>query len=120
MENDVRLGTRKIYQSRFKAFSLYCEDVGVNPTTCPKEVIVNFLAILRRVLGLSYQTVSGYRSAISKYHSGFEEIPAGQIKAVKRVTRACFNEVPPLPRYSSVWPIEQLLEHLHLFSIRTL
>ena len=109
---DIRSGTKAIYKSRLQAFKLYCEDVGCDPKTCPVEVVTNFLTILRRVLGLKYQTICGYRSAISKFHVGFSDIPLGFSKDIKRVTRACFLEDPPIPRYTDIWDVDILLGHL--------
>ena len=65
----------------------------MDPTTCPENVIVNFLTKLRKTFGYKYQTVSGYRSAISKYHLGLSGVPVGQTKNVKRLTRADFRKV---------------------------
>ena len=112
LDADVRKSTKKIYNSRFMHFSRYCSDIGVDPTTCSEEIIVNFLAILRREYGYLYQTVSGYRSAISKFHVGFGGAPAGISRNVKRITKAVFLEVPPIPRYADIWPASQLIQYL--------
>ena len=112
LESDIRKGTHKIYKSRFGHFKLYCGDVGVDPYACPEEVIVNFLTILSRVHGYTYQTVCGYRSAISRYHVGFGTVLAGSARIIKRVTKAVFNENPPLPRYSAIWNVQTLVSHL--------
>jgi hypothetical protein len=112
LQSDIRQGTHKIYKSRFGQFRLYCVDVGVDPHTCPEEVIVNFLTILSRVHGYSYQTVCGYRSAISRYHAGFGTVLAGSSRIIKRVTKAVFNENPPLPRYSAIWNVQAVVSYL--------
>ena len=112
LDRDVRPGTKAIYDSRWKAFTLYCKDVGYDPVSCPVEIVVNFLTILRRDLGLKYQTICGYRSAISRFHNGFQGTPLGSHNTVKRVTKACFIEVPPLPRYTDTWDVDTLLNCL--------
>ena len=112
MQSDIRQGTHKIYKLRFEKFRLYCADVGVDPQTCPEEIIVNFLTILSRVHAYTYQTVCGYRSAISRYHVGFDTVLAGSSRIVKRVTKAVFNENPPLPRYSAIWDVQALISYL--------
>ena len=38
------LATKKIYKSRAAKFDKYCEELGVDPSTCAVEVIANFLA----------------------------------------------------------------------------
>ena len=112
LQSDIRQGTHKIYKLRFGQFKLYCADVGVDPQTCPEEIIVNFLTILSRVHAYTYQTVCGYRSAISRYHVGFGTVLAGSARIIKRVTKAVFNENPPLPRYSAIWNVQTLVSHL--------
>ena len=47
LAQDVRQGTHKIYAARFKLFSNYCIQKGFDPTTCPVEVVVNYLSMLR-------------------------------------------------------------------------
>ena len=109
---DIRSGTKNVYRARFNHFDTYCTELGVDPTTCTENVIVNFLTKLRKTFGYKYQTVSGYRSAISKYHLGLSGVPVGQTKNVKRLTRAVFIEDPPLARYASIWPVDKVLDYL--------
>ena len=109
--HDVRPGTDKIYRSRFKIFSDYCVVNGFDPTTCPVEIVTNFLSELKG-RGLKYQTICGYRSAISRYHSMVGNDPIGSAPLVKRVTKACFNQAPPIPKYSDMWDVNKLMEFL--------
>ena len=98
MDSDIRNSTKAVYNSRLNTFRLYCEDVGCSTDTAPIEVITNFLAILSSTLNYSYQSVCGYRSAISRSHEGLNNVSVGQAKPVRRVTRATFLARPPLPR----------------------
>ena len=107
---DIRPATKKIYKSRAAKFDEYCEELGVDPSTCAVEVIANFLADCVRIDNLSYQTVCGYRSAIARNHSG--NLPIGRLPIIKRLTRAVFLERPPVPRYAEVWEVDTLLAHL--------
>ena len=75
-------------------------------------MIVNFLAKLREEYGYKYQTIAGYRSAISKFHVGFSGMPIGQAKNLKRLTKAVFIEEPPLAKYASIWPADKVLGYL--------
>ena len=109
---DIRPSTDKIYKCRFNKFRAYCADLDVDPFNCPTEVVTNFLTILRRVLGLKYQTICGYKFAISKYHSGILGRNLAHNPQLKRVTKACYNECPPLPRYAHIWEANTLLERL--------
>ena len=112
LQQDIRKSTKKVYGSKLNKFSEYCKDRGVETHDCPVETVVNFLTHLRRDLGLEYQTICGYRSAIAKQHIGVGEMTLGQTKMVKRITKACFIEKPPIPRYGDIWDVDMVLEHL--------
>ena len=88
LQQDIRKSTKKVYDSKLNKFGKYCKDRGVETHNCPVETVVNFLTHLRRDLGLEYQTICGYRSAIAKQHDGVGEIPLGQIKLIKRITKS--------------------------------
>ena len=70
------------------------------------------MAILSDTLGYSYSTVSGYRSAISKYHVGDGTVPVGQNRTIQSITRATFIANPLLTRYSEIWDVQILMDYL--------
>ena len=111
MQNDIRDGTHKLYRSRFRIFTDYCTKLGHDPTSCPIEIVANFLAMLKDK-GRKYQTICGYRSAISRYHCGQGLLPLGESKLVKRITKACFNLAPPIPKYANMWNADVLMCYL--------
>lgn len=74
-------------------------------------MILNYLTE-RKLEGLSYNTINGYRSAISAYHQGFGETSAGQHPLVRRLLMGIYNEHPPTPKYTSTWDVEQVLDFL--------
>ena len=112
VDQDIRASTHKIYNSRFKIFSDYCVKAGYDPINCPVEIVTNFLAMLTDTKRMQYRTVCGYRSAIARYHRGFAGTSLGSAKLIKRVTKACFNKTPPLPKYSDIWDADKLLGYL--------
>jgi hypothetical protein len=75
------------------------------------ENILNFLAEGVSE-GLAYNTLNGYRSAISAYHRGFEGTPAGQHPQVKRLLMGVYQDCPPVPKYTTTWDVEQVLTHM--------
>ena len=82
---------------------------------------MNFLSLLSNTLNYSYSSVSGYRSAISKYHKGHNSNPIGVDRQVKSVTRATFITNPPIPRYTHIWNVDTLLSYLEtLYPLDTL
>lgn len=112
MEEDVRAGTRKIYKSRQSLFRSYCADVGCEPETAPLNAVLNFLTLLHTTLGYSYQSICGFRSAISKVHRGWHGKTLGEALPVHRLVKAVFNQNPPQPRYADTWDPEHLLRYL--------
>ena len=106
LNKDIRTSTKALYKSKMKAFAKYCAISGANPKTCHPNVIVNFIAKLVRKKRLSYQTVCGYPSAISKQHAG---VPLEQLPEIKRLARANFIEKPPIPRYLEIWDVDRVL-----------
>ena len=108
----VRPATHKLYKSTFRIFSTYCVQYGYNPTDCPVEIVTNFLAMLQDTKRMQYRTICGYRSAIARYHDGIAGSPLGSAKLIKRLTKACFNQNPPIPKYSDMWDADVLLVHL--------
>lgn len=75
------------------------------------DLILNFLTE-KRSEGLSYNTINGYRSAISAYHEGFGDLSAGQHPLVKRLLTGIYNECPPKPKYTGTWDVEKVLTSL--------
>ena len=112
LQNDIRYGTHKIYRSRFKIFSDFCVKGGYDPTSCPDEIVANFLASLKKKIGRKYGTICGYRSAIWRYYSGFGAATLGEASLVKRITKACFNIAPPIPKYADMWNLDVLMNYL--------
>ena len=112
VDQDVRPATHKLYKNRFSIFSTYCAQYGYDPKNCPVEIVTNFLAMLQDTKQLQYRTICGYRSAIARYHTGFAGNPLGSARLIKRLTKACFNKNPPLPKYSDIWDADALLRHL--------
>ena len=106
MDNDVRPSTKSLYGSRNRAFARYCSGLGVDTATCHPNVLANFLTSLIREKKMAYQTLCGYRSAISKQHEGVNGVPIGQLAMIKKLIRAVFIESPPLPRYSQIWDVD--------------
>ena len=93
-------------------FKQYCEDLGCQPETAPANAVLNFMNILHNVLGYQYQSICGFRSAISKMHEGWNGKSLGEAIPVQRITKAVFNQNPPKPRYSDTWDPERLLQYL--------
>ena len=75
-------------------------------------MILNFLSILISTLDYSYQSVAGFRSAISKMHKGWNGDTVGDTRNVHRIMKAMFLRRPPRPKYSDTWNPETWLRYL--------
>ena len=62
--------------------------------------------------GSSYSLINAARSAISKYHLGFNGTPAGQHTLVCQAVKAVFRLNPPLPKYQSTYDIQLVFTHI--------
>ena len=73
--------------------------------------VVNFLAQLFAE-GYKYNSLNCYRSAISSVHETVDGYDVGQHPLVTRLLKGAFNDRPPLPRYSSTWDVQVVLDYL--------
>ena len=111
LSNHLASGTHKGYNSCYRKFKSYCLAKNLNPTNCNPEDIARYIQHLF-VSGSSYSSVNLARSAISKYHIGFNGTPAGQHKIVCNAVKAVFRLRPPLPKYKSTYDVSIVLEYL--------
>ena len=61
---------------------------------------------------LQVHSLNSYRSAISSVHERVEGYNVGQHPLVTRLLKGVFNERPPLPKYSSTWDVQVVLNYL--------
>ena len=93
-------------------FADYCTDIGQRPETATLNAVLNFLTILHKDMGYSYQSICGFRSAIAKTHEGWHGKGLGEAVQVHRIMKAIFNLNPPQPSNSDTWDPEQLMKYL--------
>ena len=61
----------------------------------------------------SCNSLNSYRSAISSAHDQVEGYSVGQHPLVTRLLKGAFNDRPPLPKYTSTWDVQVVLDYLH-------
>ena len=106
-----RVKTNKSYDSLFSKWYSWCDRRGSDPFSGPVSEVVNFLANLYSE-GYKYNSLNSYRSAISSVHERVEGYNVGQHPLVTRLLKGVFNERPPLPKYSSTWDVQVVLNYL--------
>jgi len=116
ISNSRRKGSISHYESAWGKWSCWASERQADPTTCSLSLILEFLADLFEKK-LQYSTICGYRSAISAYHIPIEGQPVGRHPRVSALLTGVFNLRPPLPRYSFVWDVSEVLEYIRLMPI---
>ena len=104
-------GTQKGYNSSYSKFVAYCSSKNMQPESCSPEDIAKYLHFLFQS-GSRYSSINLARSAISKFHVGFNGTPAGQHKIVCNAVKAVFRLRPPLPKYKETYDVTIVLDYL--------
>ena len=99
------------YNSYWKKWSSWCYKKKIDPFRCPINYILDFRACLYEE-GYEYRSINCYRSVISGFHEKIEDLPVGQHPEVCTLLTGVFNLRPPLPRYSSTWNVQIILEFI--------
>lgn len=62
--------------------------------------------------GRQYSTLNSYRSALSSTLPPLEGFAIGQHPLVVKLLQGMFNSRPPQPRYTSIWQVRDVLDHI--------
>ena len=104
-------GTRAGYSSVIKKFTDFCAKFGKDPLTCPPALIVKYIRSLFEE-GAEYSTVNLHRSAISKYHQGFNGQPIGIHPLIRQAIKSVFRQNPPLPKYKLTFDAKIVFDYI--------
>ena len=74
---------------------------------------VHFLGVLFNA-GLSYSAICVARSALSSYLDCKYAAQFGEHKRVRQFLKGVFEKRPALPKYSSTWDVDTVLQYLEL------
>ena len=111
LTNHLSTGTTIGYKYAYDKFASYCLSTKECSKSCGPMTIAGYLKHLFDE-GCSYSTINLARSAISKYHNGYNGVSAGSHKLVCNAIKACFRLRPPLPRYKTTYDITFVLNYL--------
>jgi len=106
-----RRGTEKAYSSAWGKWTLWCNKQESNPFPSSIGPVVNFLTEEFKQ-GKQYTTMNSYWSALSATLPPSDGKPVGQHPVVCRLLQGMFNERPPAPRYTDVWNVSVVIDHL--------
>ena len=99
------------YTYSYKRFTKFCLLFGVDPISCPPSIVVKYIRKMYNA-GAAYMTVNHHRSAISKFHQGFDGQTVGSHELVRKAMRSVFRLRPPLPKYKCTFDIVPVLQYI--------
>lgn len=108
MESSIRNTTKKAYDVAWKQWAKWCEERNISPISKAINPILEYLSDLW-TRGLAYNTINIHRSMLATTLD-FDGIRGNQL--VKQLLKAMYDTRPPRPKYSTTWPIENVLELL--------
>ncbi|XP_067045964.1 uncharacterized protein [Acropora muricata] len=110
-----RQGTIKQYNVFLKKWAEFCLSRQTNSLSSSVPLVLEFLHHLY-TQGYSYSSLNTARSALSalclssQAHSESDAI--GKHPLVCRYIKGVFQEKPPTPKFSEIWPVDQVLQAL--------
>ena len=114
VEQAHRPGTKKIYQSRWKAWCTYCKEKSITPTSPHQMELAGYLAYLRKSKHLSASAVKGHRSAISTILKLLGKRSFSECSILKLVMKGASYNDARSPKLFPAWDIFPVLESLRL------
>ena len=109
-----RRGTSRQYATYIARWKRYANKRGIHSVSPSVSEGVNFLGMLFSA-GLSYSAICVARSALSSYLDCKEAAQFGEHKRVRQFIKGVFEKRPALPKYSSTWDVDTVLQYLELY-----
>ena len=114
-----RSKTSRAYDSHFRKWLGWCTERGRDPVSGSISDVANFLADLH-TQGYQINSLNAYRSAISTVHNRVDDVDVGKHSLVARVLKGAFHARPPLPRYTTTWNVQIVLDGISEWGDTTL
>ena len=111
--------TKKQYTVFLHKWNSYCADKNISPYLSSTVDGINFLAELFSE-GYGYSSLNTARSALASVLSAPSTVTFGSHPLVSRFMKGVFNNKPSLPRYSTTWDVNVVLEHLQTISFENI
>ncbi len=111
LQKAVRSSTSKIYDRQWTSFSCWCHKRDVDPHMAPISYVLGFLQYLMNV-GLEFNSINVYRSAISRFHFGVDGLPVGKHPLVSRFMKGVFNVKPTVKVLLPSWKLDVVFDVL--------
>lgn len=111
-----RSGTSSRYESAWRKFCGWCSEQQIDPFRCSLTSVLQFLTDQLKE-GREFNTIAGYRSAISAFHQPIDGCSIGKHPRVSALMRGIFNKKPPKPKYRFIWDVDLVLGYLETLVI---
>ena len=111
-QDSWRKETHKAYNTYIQQYLEFLENLDSSSKKHPNHIkLANFLHHLYSK-GSSYSTINLARSAVSAYLSSSDCDSIGKHPVVCRIVKGVFENRPALPKYTEIWDVNLLLNHL--------
>jgi hypothetical protein len=107
----METSSTKTVSSNLRVWLSWCRTNTVDPIVCNLNHICEFFADMLKE-GKSYNTISGYRLAISEVHDHVEGVPIRQHPDISKAILAIFKENPPNFLLNDLMDISPFLSYI--------
>ena len=94
----------------WRNFCDWCSGKKIDPFGCSLASVFQFLTEQYHE-GWEYNTIAGYRSAISAFHNPIDSSTIGDHPRVSAMLKRFFNLKPRKPTFPFIWDVEKILNH---------
>ncbi|CAG8679794.1 2612_t:CDS:2, partial [Dentiscutata heterogama] len=95
--------------SNIRIWQNWCKEKSLNPISCGINEITSFLHY-QLSIGKAYNTIAGYRTAISEIHQKIDGTKIGSHPIIVRIMKGIWASNPPLPPLDDVSDIVPSLD----------
>jgi len=106
-----RSKSSQTYDSLFNKWICWCGERSRDPISGPAADVGNFLAHLFEE-GYQSRSLNSFGSAILSVHDPVDGVEVGKHPMISRLLKGAFHHRPPLPRYTSTWDVQVVLQYL--------
>lgn len=106
-----RRGKTSHYESVWCKWSGWCDRKQVDPFRSTVNSVLEFLSDMFDE-GFEYNTIAGYRSALSAYHDPIDGVAVGKHPLVSSLMTGILNKRFPQPKYTFIWDVEKVVTYL--------
>ena len=93
------------------SFRFVVHSLITKPFSCSPSIVIKYLR-QKFESGAAYSSINYHRSAISKFHCGFDNNLIGEHPLVRQAVKVAFRLRPPLLKYKATFDIVPVLAYV--------